>query len=102
MYCIIFGKTSAIVYDCRPKEDFECSNIKVEACPCGNIPEDLIASGLSANALGQKLEGDNKQLWDERNKVETIILLDWSTTKATVAISKLKVVKEMMEKVSFL
>lgn len=100
MYCIVFSERKCMVFDCRPKVDYECSNIKIDTCLTSNIPEDVIKSGLSANALGKYLDVSTRTIWEQRNNVEIIILLDWNTTKSTVATSKAFIVKEMIVKVS--
>lgn len=100
MYQIIFSNVKYIVMDCRPQVEYLRSSIKVDKCQSGNIPGDRIHSGLSAYAIGNFLEKESKTLWDTRNDVDMIILLDNSTSKSTFPVSKLAVVKDAIEKVS--
>lgn len=45
---------------------------------------------LSANTLGQRLEGKTQEIWNQRDTFDVIVLMDWDTDDFNFAGSKIE------------
>jgi len=69
--------TTFFILDTRPSQDYNKSRIKVPNSL--NIPEEILSSGVTASAVGKKINIQDRDQWERRTKVDKLILLDWSS-----------------------
>ncbi|XP_014278270.1 ubiquitin carboxyl-terminal hydrolase 8 [Halyomorpha halys] len=74
------NKESLLLIDARSKQDFKESHLN--GSNIINIPEEIIAPGMSASILNSKLEGNAKSQWEKRGTFDKLIIFDWNSSEA--------------------
>ncbi|XP_008199367.1 ubiquitin carboxyl-terminal hydrolase 8 isoform X2 [Tribolium castaneum] len=87
LYSALQKNYKFLLVDARPVSDFDESRINHPDCI--NIPDEIIAAGLSANVLGKLLPDATREKWEMRDKYDVIVLFDWNTSSDNFAVTKL-------------
>ncbi|XP_018568751.1 ubiquitin carboxyl-terminal hydrolase 2 [Anoplophora glabripennis] len=90
LFNALMKKTNLLIVDIRPAKDFTESFISAEEGHIINIPGEILVPGLSANTLGQRLEGNTQEIWNQRDTFDVIVLMDWDTDDFNFAGSKIE------------
>ncbi|CAH1789341.1 unnamed protein product [Owenia fusiformis] len=91
------GTTSLLVIDTRSEKEFQESHLNIEQCI--SIPSDIIPSGTTVTYIEKALPTASKVLWDLRDQVDQIVLMDWkSAAKGLSTGSVLKTLKDALYK----
>ncbi|VEN55072.1 unnamed protein product [Callosobruchus maculatus] len=80
-----------LLVDIRLAQEYQQCKIKIKGTDnMINITPELIAPGLSANTLGRKLPPEIKNIWEKRDKYDSIIMFDYDTDRFNYPSSKLE------------
>lgn len=71
------SSTQLVIMDARPSQDFIESHLK--SSDCISIPEELLRPGIIAEELSRSLPRESAELFDKRDLVDFVILLDWDS-----------------------
>ena len=80
--------TSFFILDTRPSTDYSDSRVNIPNSV--NIPEEILAPGVTAASVGRNLPAHERPQWDRRTGVDKLIICDWTSTTWTGAPATLK------------
>lgn len=80
--------TSFFIFDTRPSADYSDSRVSIPNSV--NIPEEILAPGVTAASVGRNLSVQERPQWDRRTGVDKLIICDWTSTTWTGAPATLK------------
>lgn len=69
--------TQLVIMDARPSEDFVESHLK--SSDCISVPEEVLRPGVIAEELSRSLPRESAELFDKRDLVDFVVLLDWDS-----------------------
>lgn len=78
LHDMIEDGTQFLILDCRPRQDFEATQINYKYTI--NVPEDIILPNLSAEQLRSKLPNESTVYWEMRHK-RIMIIVDWDSER---------------------
>lgn len=87
-------KESFIVWDARPRDDYERSRLK--ELKNINIPHHIIKPGFSANVLSHHMPTESIPDFNNRGDFKYIILMDWKTDEKAFSYSVLSVLASII------
>ncbi|XP_038668871.1 ubiquitin carboxyl-terminal hydrolase 8 [Scyliorhinus canicula] len=76
--------TEVIIMDARSNKDYQESHIHVARSCCISVPEEAVSPGITVNQIELKLPEESKDMWQKRQFVDYIVLLDWFSSIDTV------------------
>lgn len=71
------SSTQLLIMDARPSQDFIESHLKCSDCI--SIPEEVLRPGIIAEELSRSLPKEIAELFDKRDLVDFVVLLDWDS-----------------------
>lgn len=80
--------TSFFILDTRPSSDYSDSRVNIPNSV--NIPEEILAPGVTAASVGRNLPVHERPQWDRRTTVDKLIICDWTSSTWTGAPATLK------------
>ncbi|XP_072421519.1 ubiquitin carboxyl-terminal hydrolase 8 isoform X1 [Chiloscyllium punctatum] len=72
--------TEMIIMDARSSKDYQDSHMQVARSHCISVPEEAVSPGITVNQIELKLPEESKEIWQKRQFVDYIILLDWDSS----------------------
>ncbi|XP_064463740.1 ubiquitin carboxyl-terminal hydrolase 8-like [Ornithodoros turicata] len=76
LYDLLLDRTSSVlIMDARPRDDFLESHLRHSRCI--NIPEEVLVPGTIASNLLESIPEESRSLYDKRDLMDFVILLDW-------------------------
>ncbi|XP_078097239.1 ubiquitin carboxyl-terminal hydrolase 8 isoform X2 [Mustelus asterias] len=69
--------TEVIIMDARSNKDYQESHMHMARSCCISVPEEAVSPGITVNQIELKLPEESKDMWQRRQFVDYIVLLDW-------------------------
>lgn len=76
------SEVSLLILDVRSSMEYEKSCIKYDSCL--NIPREILKPGITAKALEKVLPDKFISMWNKRDLVDFVIILDWNSTTKNI------------------